>query len=405
MHRAAYQYVARAVEFWGPFARVVEIGSLDLNGSVRPLFATAGTYIGVDVQPGPGVDQVVDPALTWNPPRLVDAVVCCEVLEHVEAWPTIVAAARRWLRPEGLLILTAAGPGRRPHSGIDGRRRLHPGEWYANIDPAALEAELVTAGYWPVSVNVDGHDVRAVARRPPPTYVGVPFVDETDRTRALFEQLAADPAVDLILLADNGSTDPATLAWLDSLDGHPKARCHRLPPLGPDRSLYSVWNLLVGETGGSGWSAVNFALLNNDVRVPDGLVGHLARALRSAPPKVAAVYPDWNRPLAAGVDVTGDLTPTRGTWRAGGLSGFAFMFRAELVHGGLLPPFDERYEWIFGDGDWVEALEHAGFTAARVEGLPLEHDKSTTANRAGWTAAAKRRDVERRKAKVAERAG
>jgi len=402
MHPAAYDYVARTVGFWGPFGRVVEIGSLDLNGSVRPLFGTAA-YIGVDVQPGPGVDQVVDPALTWDPPTPVDTVVCCEVLEHVEAWPQILTAARRWLRPEGFLILTAAGPGRRPHSGVDGRRRLQAGEWYANIDPADLERELVTAGYWPVSVDVCGHDVRAVARRPPPTYVGIPFVDEVDRTRALVEQLAADPVVDVVVLADNGSADPATLAWLAGLEGDSRVRCLRFPPLGPGRSLYRVWNTLVDEATAGRWQPVNFALLNNDVRVPDGLIGHLARALRSASPKIAAVYPDWNRPLADGVDVTGTLTPTQGAWRAGGLSGFAFMFRAELVHGGLLPRFDERYEWIFGDGDWVEALEAAGFTAARVEGLPLEHDRSATASQTGWVPAAKRRDVERRKEKVAAR--
>jgi hypothetical protein len=40
------------------------------------------------------------------------------------------------------LILTCAGPGRPPHSGVDGGP-LRPGEHYANPDPADLYACLV----------------------------------------------------------------------------------------------------------------------------------------------------------------------------------------------------------------------------------------------------------------------
>ena len=37
--------------------RVLEVGSLDINGSVRPIF-TDCEYVGLDLGPGPGVDVI-----------------------------------------------------------------------------------------------------------------------------------------------------------------------------------------------------------------------------------------------------------------------------------------------------------------------------------------------------------
>lgn len=162
MHDEAYEYVAAAVSRHGPFGRVVEFGSLDLNGTVRGLFGDAD-YIGVDLQPGPGVDQVAD-AVDWGTDDPVDCVVCCEVFEHTAGWPWIIEAAHRALKPHGWLIITAAGPGRGPHSALDGNA-LRPGEHYANIEPADLGVTLADSGFDEVDVDQTGVDVRATARR------------------------------------------------------------------------------------------------------------------------------------------------------------------------------------------------------------------------------------------------
>lgn len=39
-------------------SRVLEIGSLDINGSVRMFFPEPARYVGIDVAEGPGVDRV-----------------------------------------------------------------------------------------------------------------------------------------------------------------------------------------------------------------------------------------------------------------------------------------------------------------------------------------------------------
>lgn len=160
MHPEAFEYVAHAVEELGPFDRTVEFGSLDINGTVRSLFE--GSYLGIDVQEGPGVDLVAD-ATQWSADTPVDCVVCCEVFEHLEAWPALVRSAAQCLRQGGTLIVTCAGPGRDPHSAVDGNA-LRPDEHYANIEPSEL-ADCLRRWFADLNVEQLGADVRATARR------------------------------------------------------------------------------------------------------------------------------------------------------------------------------------------------------------------------------------------------
>lgn len=161
MHPEAHDFVAQAVADMGPFERTVEFGSHDINGGIRHLFA--GSYYGVDPVAGPGVDVVAD-AAEWLADEPIDCVVCCEVFEHLAEWPALLASAARALRPGGVLILTMAGPGRGPHSAVDGNA-LREGEWYENIEPYRLADELAAAGFVDIEVDQLSWDVRATARR------------------------------------------------------------------------------------------------------------------------------------------------------------------------------------------------------------------------------------------------
>lgn len=160
MHANAFDWVRRHAV--ADPVSVVEIGSRDVNGTVRGLFPQA-TWWGIDVEGGDAVDEVADGS-TWQPAAPVDVVVSCEVLEHAAEWREIVANGVEMLRPGGLLILTAAGPERAPHSAVDGGD-LREGEFYENIDPDELAAVLAATGVEFV-VDVLGGDVRAVGRKP-----------------------------------------------------------------------------------------------------------------------------------------------------------------------------------------------------------------------------------------------
>jgi len=154
MHPAAKEFVRRyATE--RPVS-VVEIGSRDINGSLRPLFPNAAPYTGLDLFDGAGVDLVTD-ACDWFPPEKVDIVLCCEVLEHSEKWQDIVASAAMWLKPGGRLVLTFANPLRHPHSMIDGGD-LRIGEYYRGLWPDSVCPLLYSAECCVTAAEIYGAD-------------------------------------------------------------------------------------------------------------------------------------------------------------------------------------------------------------------------------------------------------
>lgn len=123
--------------------RVLDLGGRDINGGIRDLLPKA-EWTGMDLVPGPGVDLVHDATQPWPESFPVfDIVVCTEVLEHVQDWRMVVAAAYAALDPSGpqAVFVTCASDGRRPH-GASGDMWPAPGEWYANVSPEELREAM-----------------------------------------------------------------------------------------------------------------------------------------------------------------------------------------------------------------------------------------------------------------------
>lgn len=171
MHRQAYTYVERALAgLTTEGAHVIELGSYDVNStaqglSIRALCAGAASYVGVDSRKGPGVDVVrraqnLGVADVGQP---ADLVICCEVIEHERDPGGIIAAAQRLLKPGGVLVLTAAGPGREPHGCDGGDVGDEP---YHNISREELKGWLADWDAVEIEVNEAAHDIYATARKP-----------------------------------------------------------------------------------------------------------------------------------------------------------------------------------------------------------------------------------------------
>jgi hypothetical protein len=160
MHHAAYTFIAQEASRLGPCAFVVELGSRDVNGSVRHLFDTE-QYIGVDCIPGPNVDVISD-AEHYTPDGAPDVVICAETLEHAPNAAAICAQALRVLAPGGIFIMTAAGEGRLPHSAIDGGP-LRNGEFYHNVTASELEGWLSGFAEARITTNPQAGDIYARA--------------------------------------------------------------------------------------------------------------------------------------------------------------------------------------------------------------------------------------------------
>lgn len=140
----------------------LDIGGRDLNGHPRHLWPNVAWTV-LDLRPGPGVDVVVD-ATTWTPDRLYDVVLCTEVLEHLENWTDVLTTAAAALTVGGRLVVTCAGIGRAPHSGIEATC-IQPGEWYRNIDPVDLNNALKALGLIVDDCHQSGLDTQAAAHK------------------------------------------------------------------------------------------------------------------------------------------------------------------------------------------------------------------------------------------------
>ncbi|MFP5223107.1 MAG: class I SAM-dependent methyltransferase [Acidobacteriota bacterium] len=152
--------------------RVMEIGSLVINGTVRPLFVGCD-YIGLDVVSGAGVDMVCPAHLYQGGP--FDTVISCESLEHDMHWRETLARALKLLRTGGLLIITCASGHRAEH----GTRRTSPiesgttglgGEWadyYRNLEPEDVSGALQA------DINFPGHILRTVRGGEDLQFVGI----------------------------------------------------------------------------------------------------------------------------------------------------------------------------------------------------------------------------------------
>ena len=93
-------------------AKILEIGSQNVNGTLRDLKPIGSDYIGIDFVDGIGVDKVIDDP--YNLPfenDSFDVVLCSSVLEHSEFFWLLIVEMIRVLKPGGLLYINAPSNG------------------------------------------------------------------------------------------------------------------------------------------------------------------------------------------------------------------------------------------------------------------------------------------------------
>jgi len=136
---------------------VLDIGSRDINGNNRWMFPDA-QYLGIDKEPGPNVDIVVEGDEFW-PGRTFDAVLCTEVLEHTWMWRDVLSNAADLLSPQGILLVTCAGPGRPEHGTASCEPESNPGSgnYYKNLSLSDILVDLgAMCRWWKAIAEYDG---------------------------------------------------------------------------------------------------------------------------------------------------------------------------------------------------------------------------------------------------------
>ena len=198
------------------------------------------------------------------------------------------------------------------------------------------------------------------------TYVVVPMKDRRDLTERLLRDLHGQGGYDRIFVYDNGS-NKTTRNWLSTLN--PDWRVSVVDADG--WNLHRMWNDGIARAVAAGGGKANVAVLNNDLHIGPNFLPGLATALRSDP-RLLAVCPRYDdREIEGPLQL---VTGTAGgrTDGTGGLAGFAFMVRGETI-GKVLPPFDEEYEWWYGDTDFALEVQARGGLMAMVADVAVEH--------------------------------
>jgi SAM-dependent methyltransferase len=148
--------------------RVLEIGSLNINGSVRQFFSDCD-YTGIDVAPGAGVD-VVCGGQSFDAPAF-DVVISCEAMEHNPHWIETMRNMVRLCKPTGLILMTCATSGRPEHGTSSSQPSDSPltvgmgWDYYRNLTADDLIGAGVTAGlgFCQFFTNWPSHDLYMVA--------------------------------------------------------------------------------------------------------------------------------------------------------------------------------------------------------------------------------------------------
>lgn len=140
--------------------RVVDFGSLDINGNNRALFEDSD-YTGVDIGPGPNVDIIslchefpgndkrFDHSLTF------DVVCSTEMLEHDIHWHRSLKRMLELVRSGGLLFFTCKSTGSKEHGTIKFEPESSPwtsvrpgwASYYRNLDKEDMISALFPSSY------------------------------------------------------------------------------------------------------------------------------------------------------------------------------------------------------------------------------------------------------------------
>ncbi len=147
MHKTVVEFI-KAIKWKFPeyfnVVRVLDCGSLDINGSNKSFF-TDSNYIGIDIVKGKNVTTVVRvhnflPEISG----VFHTVISTEMLEHDKHFAESLKAMFRLVKQNGLLLITAAGEGRKEHGTTEQLPEDSPltNDYYANVTIEMLQQGL-----------------------------------------------------------------------------------------------------------------------------------------------------------------------------------------------------------------------------------------------------------------------
>ena len=151
-------------DYFSQSSKILEIGSQNINGTVRDFFKNADQYIGIDLGAADGVDWTIPGELIELSTGWSDVTISTECFEHAQGWADVFLNMIRITRPTGLIIITCASDGRSAHGTLDSEAKCSPftQNYYKNLgindfsSAISLENFFISHGF---EVNAKSHDL------------------------------------------------------------------------------------------------------------------------------------------------------------------------------------------------------------------------------------------------------
>ena len=134
--------------------KVLDVSSLDMNGTIRPLFTNCD-YLGVDIRAGKNVDLVIAGHLLDRPDGYFNVSASCECFEHDSTWSKTFYNMVRMTN--GLVFFTCASTGRPEHC-----LGVSPTQYYKNLTKTDFQNIFNFDGLfssYEFSENTEVHDL------------------------------------------------------------------------------------------------------------------------------------------------------------------------------------------------------------------------------------------------------
>lgn len=236
---------------------VLEIGSLNINGTVRDFF-TDCRYIGVDVSTGDGVDVVCEGQNYNAPDNSYDVVCSAECFEHNPYWLETFENMIRLCKNDGLVLFTCATDGRAEHgtsrtTPLDSPLTVEMGwDYYLNLNENDFTSKIDFDSYfkeYKFEVNDTSHDLyfwgivsKSNLEKIP--VIGVPIVNGVHWVERLIESIDY-PVKDLFIINNNARGQITEQLDLLSKIKHPYIDNIKVSHLPSNIGCSGAWNLII----------------------------------------------------------------------------------------------------------------------------------------------------------------
>lgn len=133
--------------------KVLEIGSRNINGSLRPYVESLEpkSYVGIDIIDGPGVDKIcgVEELVDTLGEQEFNIIIATELIEHVQDWRTAIHNIKKICNLNGIIIITTRSIGFPIHGFPNDFWRFEKKDMqfiFSDLDITSLEKDPMVPG-------------------------------------------------------------------------------------------------------------------------------------------------------------------------------------------------------------------------------------------------------------------